>query len=431
MSKVKSVCLLTLLVGLVLMLVACSAGETSSESNQIELEFVNWATAEKATEEKINKVIDAFESENPNIKIKPVTVPFSEIQNQLTVMSNGGNAPDIAQVDASTGVSLAAMGVLQPVDDLLSQDYESDLISSYYDTGLYEDKHYLVPWTGGINGFWYNKKIMKEAGLDPNKPPKTMVELDSAMEAVKKLPDVIPLQFDTSPRAFAATFQWSFMATIDKIPFDNENVQVDELTKYGEWLRKLVEKEYTLPGKKLGEFRPLAAQNRLAFAFDAPLFKGTVQSFDDAITDEVFNETWGVTTLPAGEDGKSYSAIGGSDHFTAVFEDSEHKKEAVKFLEFLANSDVALEEYVMPMGNLPVTSSAAERFPELKESPHMKVFLNDILPTAIVPPFGADYADMATTFATQMQELITTKTSIQEILDQIQKDLDTVTADNE
>lgn len=401
-------------------------GEEGNTKEIITLKFANWATAEEATTDKINKVIDAFESEHPNIKIENITIPFSEIQNQLTVSTTAGNAPDIAQVDANTGVSLAAMGVLEPVDDLLSDEFTADVSQSYYETGLYDDKHYLVPWGGGINGFWYNKKIMEQAGLDPNSPPKTMDELEVAMEKIKTLPDVVPLQFDTSPRAFSTTFQWSFMTTIGDEPFTLDKVQVDDMTTYTEWLKNLVEKGYTLPGKKLGEFRPLAAQNRLAFAYDAPFFKGTVQSFDANITDEVFYDTWGVTTLPAGDDGNTYSAVGGSDHFTAAFATSEHKKEAVLFLEYLANSDFSLQEYVLPMGYLPVTNSVMERFPEINEKPDIKAFLEEIVPTAVTPPFGSDYTNAATVLATNLQEVISTDKSIDEILGRTQKEIEAV-----
>lgn len=436
MARVKMIAMLVFIMSLGLVFVACSeqsGGEQVEQeevedqsSEVVELNFVNWATAEDATKEKIEKVISAFEDENPNIKIKSVTVPFSEIQNQLTVMTTGGNPPDIAQVDANAGVSLATMGALEPVDNLLSEDFLSELNSSYYDTGLYDGEHYLVPWGGGINGFWYNKTIMEEAGLDPENPPKTMEELESAMEAVKQLPDVIPLQYDTTPRPFSTTFQWSFMVTLDNEPFSRDGSQVNEMTDYAEWLRNLVDKEYTLPGKKLGEFRPLAAQNRLAFAFDAPFFKGTVQSFDEAITDEVFNDTWGVTTLPVGPTGKSYSAIGGSDHFTGVFKASQHKEEAVKFLEFIANSDVALQDYIIPMGYLPVTSSSLERFPELNDDLVTKSFMEEIVPTSVAPPFGEKYAEAASILATNMQEIITTSNPVEEILNKTQIKLESI-----
>ncbi|MFZ7104212.1 MAG: ABC transporter substrate-binding protein [Peptococcaceae bacterium] len=423
--------LIALILAVSMVLAACSGSGSQDNANNagenteeiVELNFVNWATAEEATKARVNKVIEAFEGENPHIKIKNITIPFSEIQNQLTVMTTAGNAPDIAQVASDVGISLAAMGALVGTDELLSQDFLSDVNKSYYEIGLYQDKHYLVPWGGGTNGFWYNKKIMEQAGLDPHNPPRTMEELNAAMAKVKTLPDVVPLQFDTTARPFTTGFQWPFMKSFGEEPFNRESVQVSKMTAYSEWLRNLVGNGYTLPGKKLGEFRPLGAQDRLAFAFDAPFLKGIIQSFDEKITDEVFYDTWGVTALPAGLDGKSYT-VGGSDHYTAVFAASQHKAEAAQFLEFLANSDVGLNDYVIPMGFLPVTSSAVDRFPDSFNNPITKAFMDEVVSTSIAQPFGADYTKAASVLSISMQEVITTTKPIAEILDKTQVKLE-------
>ncbi|MCL4439371.1 MAG: sugar ABC transporter substrate-binding protein [Firmicutes bacterium] len=433
MSTKKWVFLLALLTIFTLTLTACGGGNSSQpknagngSQNKVEISFVNWATAEEATKNQVLEVIKAFETENPNIKVKNVAIPFTEIQNQLTIMTTGGNAPDIAQVPGDVGVSLAAMGALEPVDNLLSKEYASDVGKSYYNIGDYQGKHYLIPWTAGPYGFWYNKKLMQEAGLDPNKPPQTMAELNAAMEQIRqKKKDVVPLQFDTTVRPFALTFQWSFMKSFGTLPFATDKVQINTMTAYTQWLRDLVSKGYTLPGKKLGEFRPLGAQNRLVFGFDAPFFKGIVQSFDKSITDKVFYETWGVKTLPAGQDGKSYTVADGN-HFTAVFKASKHKEAAIKFAEYLANSNVALQKYVIPVGFLPVTDSAIKRFPDAFNNPVAKAFIEKINPTIISPPFGPNYTKAGTIVSASMQEVITTSKPISEILSNAQSKLEGV-----
>ena len=429
MSK-KMLALFSLLAVFALALTACGGGNSTKtgdgSKDQVEITFVNWATAEEATKNQMLDVISAFEKENPNIKIKNVSVPFTEIQNQLTIMTTGGNAPDIAQVPDDVGLSLAAMGALEPVDNLLSKEFVSDANKAYYDIGTYNGQHYLVPWIAGPNGFWYNKKLMQEVGLDPNNPPRTMDELNAAMEQIKqKKKDVVPLQFDTTVRPFALTFQWSFMQTFGTVPFTTDKVQINGMTAYTQWLRDTVSKGYTLPGKKLGEFRPLAAQNRLVFGVDAPFFKGTVQSFDKSITDDVFYQTWGVTTLPTGPDGKSYT-VGGSNHFTAVFKASKHKEAAIKFAEYLANSDASIQKYIIPVGYLPVTASAIKRFPDAFNNPVAKAFIEKINPTIISPPYSPNYTKAGTIVSASMQEAITTSKPINEILNDAQNKLEGV-----
>lgn len=424
MAKKNRIIMLMLVLTL-LVAVAISGCGQKEEPNQgteepgtenVEISFVNWATAEEATKDKINTVIAAFEAENPGVKINSITIPFSEIQNQVTVMITGGNAPDIAQVPDDVGISFAAMGALEPVDGLLSPDFMGGVTKSYLGIGNYEGANYLIPWGGGPNGFFYNKKLMAEVGLDPNSPPKTMDKLMKAMETAKaQNPDIVPLQFDTTVRPFATGFQWSFMKSFGPVPFEGENVAAKDMTAFATWLRTIVDKGYTLPGKKLGEFRPLAAQNRLLFGFDAPILKGTVQSLDANITDEVFYETWGVTTLPAGADGKTYTTAS-SNHYTAIFKASENKEMAAKFAEYLASSEVALKEYIVPVGFLPVTEKAVADFPDAFNNPITQAFINEVNPAVTAPPFGPNYTKAAAVMSASTQEIITTKKPIEEIL---------------
>ncbi|WP_258359504.1 ABC transporter substrate-binding protein [Moorella sulfitireducens (nom. illeg.)] len=431
MSKKKWVILLTMLTILTLVLTACGGGGSAQQKNAsggsqgtVEITFVNWATAEEATKQQMLDVIKEFEKQNPGIKVKNVPIPVGEQLNQLTIMTTGGNAPDIAQVHFDVGISLAAMGALEPNDNLLSKEFLDDVNKKLYDFGMYEGKHYLIPWVGHPLGFWYNKKLLQEAGLDPNNPPQTMDELTKAMEIIKqKLPkDVVPLQIDTTIRTLGLSHEWSFMSAFGTVPVDGDKVQANQMGPYAEWLRMLVQKGYTLPGKKFGEFRPLAAQNRLVFGFDGPSFKGIIQSFDKSITDEKFYETWGVTTLPVGVDKKPYSAP--DDHNLAIFKASKHKEAAAKFAEFLARSDFSIKTYVIPLGFLPTVQSAVQRFPKEFSDPARKAYVEKVVPAEVRLPYGPNYSKIATVVMAGMQEVITTNKPIPEILNNVQTKLE-------
>ena len=432
----KRIPILVLISGLVLstFLGGCAQTQTSQTSTTgqastppIEITFVNSVTTEDATKQATLDVIKEFEKENPGIKVKNVPVPVSDELNQLTIMTMGGNAPDVAQMHGDNNIALAAMGALAPLDGLLSQNFVSDLNKSSYDLGLYKGKHYAVPWINNPLGLIYNKKIMQQAGLDPNKPPKTMDELTADMAIIKqKLPNVVPLQLDTTVRTIGLEQEWAFMKSFGATPVvlgkDGYQVQADKMKPFAEWLRDIVKKGYTLPGKKFGEFRPLGAQNRLAFGFDTPFFKGTVQSIDKSITDDKFNETWGVTTLPVGPDNTPYSAP--DDNNLGIFAASKHKEAAAKFAEFFASSDYALKTFFAPLGFLPEVKSAATRMPKEFGDPVRKAFMDVVVPHIQPLPWGPDYPKMATVIMAGVQEIISTDKSIPDILNQMQTKLD-------
>lgn len=430
-SKIKLLGIMVLIIG-VMALAGC--GKTSSGSKdqgaqqqgQETITFVNWVSTEEGTRDKIKDVIAAFERENPNIKVDVKPVAVSDIQNQLSIMVTGGNAPDIAQVHPDDVVTLAAMGALEPVDNLLSTNFKQDLQQSLLNLTVYKDQHFGIPWAPAGPGFLYNKKLMQQAGLDPNKPPQTIDELNQALKQAKeKLPkEVVLLQLDTTIRTIGLMHEWPLMRAFGALPVEGNkaNVNTPEMQAFTEWLRGLVKNGYTLPGKKYGEFRPLAAQNRLLFALDGSYIKGIIESLNKSMTDKEFNDTWGVAPIPAGKDGKHYAAP--DDHFLVVFKASKHKEAAAKFAEYLVNSDYALANYIAPVGFVPATKSAVQRIPAIGEDPIRKAFIEKIIPTVVPLPYGPDYTKVATTIMAGMQEAITTDKPIPEILASVQTKLE-------
>src|SRR5262249_55567142 len=154
----------------------------------------NWAAAEATTKPAIEQVIADFEKAHPDIKIKSEAISFSEIARQLVLRVKSGNPPDVAQVAGNDTFVVAATGKLEPLDAYVNADLKNRLESDAISGLQVQRKLIALPWTLAPAGFWYNKAIMAKAGLDPEKPPRTIEELGAAMAAIKKSqPDVIPL----------------------------------------------------------------------------------------------------------------------------------------------------------------------------------------------------------------------------------------------
>ncbi|HEX9016908.1 MAG TPA: sugar ABC transporter substrate-binding protein, partial [Chloroflexota bacterium] len=326
--------------------------------------FVNWAGAEEGTRDQLKTVLAAFEKANPNIKVDVKPIPVSDVPNQVTIMATGGNPPDISQVQGDAVVTLASSGFLEPVDDLMPKALKDDLPQNILDSsGLYQGKHYAIPWVPVENGFWYNKKLMKQAGLDPTKPPTTVDEMDAMVAQAKtKLPkETVMLQLDTTNRTIGLYDLWPFMLAFNDgvAPVDAQgkiSVNTPGMKAFGEWIRKQVKDGNTLPGKKFGEFRPMAAQNQLLFGFDNTALSGVMKSMNKSLTDQEVYDTWGLAPYPGGKNGKHYTAD--VNHTFVIFKDAKHKQAAMKLAEFLVNSDDAIKSYILPVGYAPMTKSA-------------------------------------------------------------------------
>ncbi|MBC7223919.1 MAG: sugar ABC transporter substrate-binding protein, partial [Anaerolineae bacterium] len=354
---------------------------------EIELTFFNWASAEEATRKNIEALMAEFQKQNPGVKFKNVQFGFGDIQNQTLIAITGGNPPDIVQQSSNMPFELAAMGALEPLDDYVSKEYLDDNWPGALAAGTWDGKLYALPWIITPHAFWYNKKLMAELGLDPEKPPSTIDELNAACE-VAKAKDIYGMGLDTTKRQYALVHQWPWKLAFGAEPYKDgkPNFNTPEMEEYYEWLRFFVtEKQYSPPAPAiLRDFRQFSAQGTEVFAWDGPYFKGILQSINPDLQDEqVFQETWAVKGIPV-KRGTPRTVM--DIHQLVITKACKHKEMAWKFVKFLASSDLAVERYMIPLGAIPPAKSLIEKFKDHFSDPISQAYINEIIPSGVPMP---------------------------------------------
>jgi len=395
----------------------------ANAADQVTITFANWAAAEGATRPGLDNVIAAFEKENPDIKVVNQAISFTEIARQLVLRVRSGNPPDVAEISGNDTFLLAQTGKLAQLDSYLGADEAGKLKPASIDGFKVKGKLIAFPWTLASAGLWYDKAIMQKAGLDPSKPPQTIDELMKDMAAIKKSePDVIPLGLDTTNRAFSLISNWPWMKTFGADPLAKGGATSDAMKKYLAWMRDLAKNGYIDPGRKIGEFRPQIAQDKVAFLWDQVLVQGVIQS-TNKMSDADFYKHYGVAKQPAGASGKSYSFEGG--HQLVMFADGKHKEAAWKFINYLATSPYAIEHYTLSYeASLPPLQKApSEALAKKLDTPVFNSFLNDIMPTVATPPYGPQFAAAATAIMAGVQQAVTGDTPIDQIAQSIEQNL--------
>ncbi len=81
---------------------------------------------------------------------------------ELSSMLNAGNLPDIITFDAPNCASYAATGLLYDLSSLVPQDVQDDFIS----LNEYDGKLYGLPIQESSAGFFYNKALLDQAGVN-------------------------------------------------------------------------------------------------------------------------------------------------------------------------------------------------------------------------------------------------------------------------
>jgi multiple sugar transport system substrate-binding protein len=407
----------------ILVLVAGALAPAAAQP--VEITFANWAAAEPTTRPAIEQVIKDFEASHPGIRVRSEAIPFSEIARQLVLRVRSGNPPDVSQVAGNDTFLVAITGKLEPLDAYVDGDLKSALKPNALEQFRYRNQLIAFPWTQAPAGFWYNKALMRKAGLDPENPPRTIDALMTALAAIKRTqPDVIPLGLDTTNRAFALQSNWPWIETFGAAPIGEGSKGADtpQMRSYLAWMRDLAKNGYIDPGRRIGEFRPLAAQDKVAFTWDQVLLQGVIQGANK-MSDADFYQHWGVTTLPAGPTGKAHSFEGG--HQLVMFADSKQKKAAWTFIRYLAVSPEAIRTYTLGPGSslTPLARVPDAELARRLDTPVFNAFTSKVMPTVSPPPFGAAFASGATAVMAGVQQAVTGSEPIDAIAKSIQQQL--------
>lgn len=133
-------------------------------------------------------VTDTFNKLHPQIKLETTPIPWDRIEDKLLPAIAAGNPPDVFQWRRPVFQS-AAMGHAQPLDEFIKNDplvNPDDWYPSVWYDVTYEGHVYALPFESDSLVFFWNKDYYKEAGLDPERPPKYLSELDVYAEKLTK-----------------------------------------------------------------------------------------------------------------------------------------------------------------------------------------------------------------------------------------------------
>ena len=172
MKKIIRVTLqIFLLVLTVFSMFACgdsgSAETVDSEGNTV-VKIMFHVNETSAEGKAYKKRIDAFNAAYKDKKIKASasfvarTAGASNYETDLMNRKKEGTLPDIITFDAPNCASYAKSSLLYNLDGIVPQDVVNDFIS----VSRYEGSVYGLPIQESSAGFFYNKKIFAEAGID-------------------------------------------------------------------------------------------------------------------------------------------------------------------------------------------------------------------------------------------------------------------------
>lgn len=133
------------------------------------------------------RIVEAFNQSHED-KAELQIVPVAELVQKYATAVAGGAAPDALSLDLIYTPSFAAAGQLEDITELAkSLPYFDKLSPAHVKTGTYKDRIYGLPYSADSSVLIWNKKLFRQAGLDPDKGPTTWAEIAAAAEKVAAL----------------------------------------------------------------------------------------------------------------------------------------------------------------------------------------------------------------------------------------------------
>ena len=371
-------------------LAACSGTKTdsadsgSASGGQVTVEMWDYLSGETAND-SINAAIAEFEKVNPDIKVKRTTFAFADLSKSILQGSVGGQVPDVAVVDVVDNQNFASLGMLKD----LSNDgiNKSDFFEGPWSSVVYEGKTYGIPLNSNNLALYYNKQMLKDAGVE------VPTDWASLKEVAKKT-----TKGDVKGIAISAVKSES--ATFQVLPFvwqtggDLKDYATSGATALA-YLRGLIDDgsmSEAVTNYTQEDARTQFITGKSAMMINGPWELATLTK--DAQFD------WDVAPLP--KDKRAATSMGGEN--VVVMNGAKQSDAAVKLAKYLTSAEGA-KIYCDGSGQLSSRPDLQGKL-KLSNDAKLKVF-EDQLQYAHARAYGKDYPKISEAIQLSMQEALT------------------------
>ncbi|MCQ4209638.1 ABC transporter substrate-binding protein [Streptomyces longispororuber] len=329
----------------------CSSGPPEQDG-VVTLAFQSLAWQKESVDAN-KQLVKEWNARHPDIRVKYVQGSWDSVHDQLLTSFEGGEAPDIIHDASDDLADFAYGGYLADLRDLLPARLTSDIPRQSWRTATFGKGVYGVPFLQEPRVLIANATWLKKSGVrvpTPDEPwtweefRRITKELSGdgkygvAWPLKEPVSATLNLSLSTGGRMFHRGADGKTEIRFD--PADqimprtvHDQVNVDHsasATTLG------MGGSDTLPGFFAGKY----AMVPLGFSYRQQIVQQAPKGFD-----------WQVLPAPAGADGL---AQGVSPQTLSIAEDSPHKKEAARFLDFLLQPRnmvrLALGDWMLPTG---------------------------------------------------------------------------------
>jgi len=324
---------------LVLSMAGCIGGKSSNQTQDDVLTITLWHPWGGSSKEKLASVVREFNRTHSEFHVRASFCPTDLDSSQKFFTSVAANKPpDVTFVAGDQTAAYAEQGALQPLDSFIKEAgiRPEDFFTPCWLQSYYKNHVWSMAYCADPNfAFAWNKKVFRDCGLDPEKPPRTIAEVDKYNDIISRVDGdkitrigIIPWQQFSSANA-TFTWGWAFGGSFFDPKSNKITCNEPKVLKAVEWMVSY--------GKKYDITKVNAFASGFGSRDQNPFYTGQIgmtclfiSQLED-IKEYAPNLDYGLTFIPAPPDGEQNSSwVGG--WCLAIPKGSKHPKEAWEFI---------------------------------------------------------------------------------------------------
>ena len=388
-------------------------------------------------EETVPQAPSWFNQSQDKIYVQPISVPFLEIERKFLTSVVGEVPPDLFEYFGSVS-QWSSRGALIPLDDYMKRDnYDrSQIFPALWEEMKWDGKIYAIPTGTACDAFYWNKQHFREAGLDPERPPKTWKELEEYAEKLTiknsdgsiKRAGFVPGYW--SAMGLPIFIYWALQKDAKYLSPDGRKVTLTSpaCIEALEWEGKLFE--------KLGRDELIHLRASFGYGGQHGFASGRVSmieqksSFPQELSKYAPSIEYGISMFPTPEGGHPATTSGAV--WIGIPAGAEHPDEAWEYIKFYTRSDTAQKsaEYAIDQNIIsffPANIKAAQ-CPKQMAIPGMPIFLESMkwaqTPTIIPLAHSVFWREYAVAWDEVMRGKKTAREALETAERTIQRSLD-------
>lgn len=373
------------------------------------------------------KLVDAFNIENSNeIKVTPSfvarTAGDSAYERQLSTDKIEGTLPDIITFDAPNCAAYASKKYLYDISDALTTAEQSQ----YATLNKYDNKIYGIPIQESSAGFFYNKNLFAQAGIDASgwtvDNPWTYADFKEVCRKLSNLSGItaVDMRMDATKDETATYLLYPFVyasggSFVDESGKTAKGYFDSQASKTGfQFLKDLVTAGYTNYGIGATDFFTGKVGMYLSSGW-------TIKDFNDYKTTFPNRDSWGL--LPYPKDITQASA-NGSWSFAIGNNSRKDKTPVIKLLKYLTNKDSS-KAITDATGMIPANKEVETNYATNSAE---DVMYQQLQKTSISRPVTVGYPQLSSAFSKVISGLRDSEVSalVDEITNTLQSDLNKI-----